>query len=392
MSLQNYRGFTRDAWLLVVYSFISWLGDNMAWFIFPFYLKSLGFDYTGIGIVFSLSTLAQASVLLFSGPLGTRMGYKRAVLLGISLMLLGRFVQVMYPSIVMLALGGVLIGMGIAFESPSYMALLSGEVSDEKRHYLFSLSSATGTIGSAVGFLLAGFLPGYLSYREVFALALIILPIRFVLVLFVKSVLANTDRRLNVNRKLLLRIGRFALPSALIGLGAGVTIPYMGLYFNQRFGTSLESIGWLFALQQFIMGLGMFVLPMIADRLGSVRTIVSFNGSASFLIAAMPFSPTFIVAAIIYIIRTILMNIVDPIWNAFMMGFFSKEERSTVMALNNLAWTVTYGIGQYIGGRLFDVSLTWPFLITASLYAFSMVVFWNFFSGTETKGYEPPSA
>jgi len=392
MSLQNYRGFTRDAWLLVVYSFISWLGDNMAWFIFPFYLKSLGFDYTGIGIVFSLSTLAQASVLLFSGPLGTRMGYKRAVLLGISLMLLGRFVQVMYPSIVMLALGGVLIGMGIAFESPSYMALLSGEVSDEKRHYLFSLSSATGTIGSAVGFLLAGFLPGYLSYREVFALALIILPIRFVLVLFVKSVLANTDRRLNVNRKLLLRIGRFALPSALIGLGAGVTIPYMGLYFNQRFGTSLESIGWLFALQQFIMGLGMFVLPMIADRLGSVRTIVSFNGSASFLIAAMPFSPTFIVAAIIYIIRTILMNIVDPIWNAFMMGFFSKEERSTVMALNNLAWTVTYGIGQYIGGRLFDVSLTWPFLITASLYALSMVVFWNFFSGTETKGYEPPSA
>ncbi|HDZ36331.1 MAG TPA: MFS transporter [Thermococcus sp.] len=392
MSLQNYRGFTRDAWLLVVYSFISWLGDNMAWFIFPFYLKSLGFDYTGIGIVFSLSTLAQASVLFFSGPLGTRMGYKRAVLLGISLMLLGRFVQVMYPSIVMLALGGVLIGMGIAFESPSYMALLSGEVSDEKRHYLFSLSSATGTIGSAVGFLLAGFLPGYLSYREVFALALIILPIRFVLVLFVKSVLANTDRRLNVNRKLLLRIGRFALPSALIGLGAGVTIPYMGLYFNQRFGTSLESIGWLFALQQFIMGLGMFVLPMIADRLGSVRTIVSFNGSASFLIAAMPFSPTFIVAAIIYIIRTILMNIVDPIWNAFMMGFFSKEERSTVMALNNLAWTVTYGIGQYIGGRLFDVSLTWPFLITASLYALSMVVFWNFFSGTETKGYEPPSA
>ena len=81
MPLQNYRGFTRDAWLLVVYSFISWLGDNVAWFIFPFYLKSLGFDYTGIGIVFSLSTLAQASVLLFSGPLGMRMGYKRAVLL-----------------------------------------------------------------------------------------------------------------------------------------------------------------------------------------------------------------------------------------------------------------------------------------------------------------------
>ncbi|NJD99918.1 MFS transporter [Thermococcus sp. LS1] len=392
MSLQNYRDFSRDAWLLVVYSFISWLGGNMAWFIFPFYLKSLGFDYTGIGIVFSLSTLAQASILLFSGPLGTRIGYKRAVLLGVSLMFLGRLIQVLYPTIVMLTLGGVLIGIGLAFEGPSYMALLSGEVSDEKRHYLFSLSSAMGTIGSAVGLLLAGFLPRYLSYREVFALVLIIIPIRFVLVLFVKSVLANTEKRLNINKKLLLRIGRFALPSALIGLGAGVTIPYMGLYFNQRFGTSLESIGWLFALQQFIMGLGMFILPMIADRLGSVKTIVSFNGSASFLIAAMPFSPTFMVAAFIYTVRTILMNIVNPIWNSFMMSSFSKEERSTVMALNNLSWTATFGIGQYIGGRLFDFSLTWPFLITAFLYAISMLVFWGFFRDAETKGYKSPSA
>ncbi|ACJ15489.1 permease of the major facilitator superfamily [Thermococcus onnurineus NA1] len=392
MSLQNYRDFSRDAWLLVAYSFISWLGGNIAWFIFPFYLKSLGFDYTNIGIVFSLSTLAQASVLLFSGPLGTRIGYKRAVLLGVSLMFLGRLIQVLYPTIVMLTLGGVLIGIGLAFESPSYMALLSGEVSDEKRHYLFSLSSAMGTIGSAVGLLLAGFLPRYLGYREVFALVLLIIPIRFVLVLFVKSVLANTEKRLNLNKKLLLRIGRFALPSALIGLGAGVTIPYMGLYFNQRFGTSLESIGWLFALQQFIMGLGMFILPMIADRLGSVKTVVSFNGSASFLIAAMPFSPTFMVAAFIYTVRTILMNIVNPIWNSFMMSSFSKEERSTVMALNNLSWTATFGIGQYIGGRLFDFSLTWPFLITAFLYAISMLVFWGFFRDAETKGYKSPSA
>ncbi|NJE47184.1 MFS transporter [Thermococcus sp. GR7] len=392
MSLQNYRDFSRDAWLLVAYSFISWLGGNIAWFIFPFYLKSLGFDYTNIGIVFSLSTLAQASVLLFSGPLGTRIGYKRAVLLGVSLMFLGRLIQVLYPTIVMLTLGGVLIGIGLAFESPSYMALLSGEVSDEKRHYLFSLSSAMGTIGSAVGLLLAGFLPRYLGYREVFALVLLIIPIRFVIVLFVKSILASTEKRLDLNKKLLLRIGRFALPSALIGLGAGVTIPYMGLYFNQRFGTSLESIGWLFALQQFIMGLGMFILPMIADRLGSVKTVVSFNGSASFLIAAMPFSPTFMVAAFIYTVRTILMNIVNPIWNSFMMSSFSKEERSTVMALNNLSWTATFGIGQYIGGRLFDFSLTWPFLITAFLYAISMLVFWGFFRDAETKGYKSPSA
>jgi MFS family permease len=391
MSLQNYRGFNRDAWLLVFYSFVGWLGGNIAWFIFPFYLKALGYDYTGIGIVFSLSTLAQASVLLFSGPLGARFGYKKTVLLGLSFILFGRLVQVLYPALVMLAIGGILLGVGMAFEGPSYMALLSGEVDDGRRHYLFSLSSAGGTIGSAVGLVLAGFLPRFLSYREVFALAVLFIPIQMGLVALVRSVLAHSEKSLRLDRGLILRIGRFALPSALIGLGAGVTIPYVGLWFNQRFGTSLESIGGLFALQQFIMGLGTFLLPMIADKLGSVKTIVSFNGSASLLIAAMPFSPTFYIAAAVYTVRTILMNIVNPIWNSFMMGLFKKEERSTAMALNNLSWTATFGIGQYIGGRLFDVSLTWPFLITALLYALSMAVFWGFFRG-ETKGYKPSGA
>ncbi len=388
MSLQNYRGFSRDAWLLVVYSFISWLGGNVAWFIFPFYLKSLGYNYGGIGVIFSISTLSQASVFLFSGPFGARLGYKRTVILGISLIFLGRLLQVLYPTMTLLVAGGVLIGVGMAFENPSYMALLSGEVTDEKRHYLFSLSSALGTIGSAVGLILAGFLQRYLTYREVFSLVLFIIPVRFILVLFVRSVLASSEKSLKLNRKLLLKIGRFALPSALIGLGAGVAIPYVGLWFNQRFGASLENIGWLFALQQFIMGLGTFLLPLIADRLGSVKTIVLFNGSASLLIAAMPFSPAFYIAALIYTVRTILMNIVNPIWNSFMMGFFEKEERSTAMALNNLSWTATFGVGQYVGGRLFDVSLTWPFIITAVLYAISMLSFWIFFAGRETKGYK----
>ncbi len=384
MSLQNYRGFGRDAWLLVAYSFVSWLGGNIAWFIFPFYLKSLGYSYSGIGTVFSLSTLAQASVLLFSGPLGARLGYRRTVLLGVSLIFLGRLVQVLYPQLVFLALGGVLLGIGMAFEGPSFMALLSGEVDERRRHYLFSLSSAVGTIGSAVGLILAGFLPRYLTYREVFALVLLIIPARLLLVALVKSVLADSEKLLRIDRGLIVRIGRFALPSVLIGLGAGIAIPYVGLWFNQRFGTSLESIGWLFAVQQFIMGLGTFLLPAIADRVGSVKTIVSFNGSASLLIAAMPFSPTFWIAALVYTVRTILMNIVNPIWNSFMMGFFEKEERSTAMALNSLSWTATFGLGQYLGGRLFDVSLTWPFLITAVLYSLSMAVFWAFFR--EEKG------
>ncbi|WP_342764671.1 MFS transporter [Thermococcus sp. Bubb.Bath] len=156
-----------------------------------------------------------------------------------------------------------------------------------------------------------------------------------------------------------------------------------GLWFSRRFETSLSSIGGLFALQQFIMGFGTFVLPAIADRVGSVKTIVAFNGSASGLIVGMPFLPSFQLAAVVYIIRTILMNIVNPIRDAFMMLFFPGGERPTALAIRNFSWTLTFGIGQYLGGYVFDRSLTIPFLMTETLYGLSMATFWALFAGED---------
>ncbi|WP_394296062.1 hypothetical protein [Thermococcus sp. PK] len=77
------------------------------------------------------------------------------------------------------------------------------------------------------------------------------------------------------------------------------------------------------------------------------------------------------------------MNIVNPIWDSFMMRFFTKEERATAVALRNFSWTTTFGIGQLIGGKIFDLSLVMPFFITGILYGFSMIAFWILFSKEE---------
>ena len=387
MSLQSYRGFSRDAKLLVLYSFIGWLGGNISWFILPFYYKSLGMDFTEIGVLFSITTIIEALLLLISGHISVKMGYKRTIFAALVTFSTARLIQVFFPLFWSLAFASALLGVGMALEMPAFMALLSGEADDRKRHYLFSLNSALGTFGAAFGMLLGGFLPKFLDggnpYQMTLLVATVFIPFQAITVFFVSPLLEREEKKLLLNRLILVKIFKFSLPSALIGLGAGVTIPYMGLYFNLRFGTGLESIGGLFALQQFIMGFGTFLLPLIADKIGSVRTIVSFNGAATALIACLPFMPTFLLAALIYTIRTILMNIVNPIWDAFMMRFFSGEERSTAIALRNFSWTSTFGIGQYLGGAIFDRSLVIPFFITGFLYGLSMVSFWMFFKKDE---------
>ncbi|WP_461864361.1 MFS transporter [Thermococcus sp.] len=387
MSLRDYRGFSRDAKLVVAYSFFGWLGGNIAWFILPFYFKAMDMDFTEIGTLFSVSTIVQSLLLLVSGQISVRIGYKKTVLLALVFYLTARAIQIFYPVFWVLIMASVVLGIATALEWPALAALLSGETTDERRHYLFTLNSALGTAGAAVGMILGGALPrlfgGSAPYRYTLMFALLFLIIQICLIAFVSPVLGREEKRLRIRRNLLLKIAKFAFPGALIGLGAGVTIPYMGLWFNLRFGTSLESIGGLFAIQQIVMAFGMFLIPLIVDRIGSVRTVVGFNGSATALIVALPFAPGFLIAALIYIVRTILMNIVNPIWDAFALRFFTKEERATSIALRSFAWTSTFGIGQYLGGIIFDYSLTAPFLITGILYGLAVVAIWILFAEHE---------
>jgi len=44
------------------------------------------------------------------------------------------------------------------------------------------------------------------------------------------------------------------------------------------------------------MAMGIFSMPILADRIGSVKTIVIFNGSATALIIALPLAPSFLIA------------------------------------------------------------------------------------------------
>lgn len=163
--MRTYLSFSRDAYLVVIYSFFGWLGGNIAWFIVPFYFKSLGMDYSSMGVLFSLSTIAQAALLLFTGPLAVKIGYKRSIILALIFFMSGRLVQVFLPEFHFLAIASVLLGIGMALEGPALMSLLSEEASDENRHYLFSMNSAMGTFGAAFGTLLGVFSPGFWTGR-----------------------------------------------------------------------------------------------------------------------------------------------------------------------------------------------------------------------------------
>ena len=256
-----------------------------------------------------------------------------------------------------------------------------------QRHHAFSISFGLGTIFNALGVLIAGFAPDFFTelgvsegtaYRLVVSLALLQFALVIPALLMISDVPVR-NLKINWSRELVVKMLKFSLPSALIGFGAGITIPYMSLYFKLQFGQTLAAISGVFFLQQLAMGLGSFVLPRLVHRIGPVKVITSFQSMAAFLFAIFPSIETFLLAAALYIIRSILMNIVWPINDSFMMGFFSTEEKATAAGIRRAFSTFMRGGGNYVGGLLFGMSLSYPFYATATLYVIATAIFYAFF-------------
>ncbi|WP_175060356.1 MFS transporter [Thermococcus sp. 2319x1] len=380
--------YNRDAKLLIAANAVGQLFLQFSIFIMPFYLRALGYGMDKMGIFFSIQTFAGGLFFLIAGQVSLKLGYKRTLILGALLGLMGRILQVLALNFYVIALGFFLIGANMGIKQPNFYALLSEEVEEKQRHHAFSISFGIGTILNALGVLIAGFAPDLfvetfglsreLAYRLVVSLAILQFAIVIPILLVIKDVPVK-NQRINWRKELVVRILKFSLPSAMIGLGAGITIPYMSLYFNLRFGQTLATISGVFFVQQLVMGISSFILPKLVNKIGPVKTISLFQSIAAFLFGIFPSLELFLLAAFVYIIRSILMNIVWPIDDAFMIGFFTTEEKATAAGIRRAFSTFMRGLGNYIGGILFSISLSYPFYATATLYVAATLIFYFFF-------------
>ncbi|MFA4641161.1 MFS transporter [Pyrococcus kukulkanii] len=378
----------KDVPVLVIATAVGQLFLQFSWFIIPFYLKALGYGMDKMGILFSIQTLTGGVFFLLAGQISLKIGYKKTLIIAAILGALRRVLQILAFNFLTLIAGFFLVGINMGLRDPNYSALLSEKVSsEEERHKLFSYSFGLGTLANALGVLVAGYLPGYLmgngmpkeiAYRIILSLALIQFAIVLPALAIIKDVPVR-EQKIKWRKDLIVKILKFSLPSAIIGLGAGITIPFMSIYFNMRFGRNIRDISWVFFGQQLVMGLGSFLLPKLVNKIGPVKLITYFQWSAALLFLIFPSLPTFLLAAIVYVVRSILMNIVWPVNDSFMMGFFSTEEKATAAGIRRAFSTFMRALGNYTGGVLFAVSLAYPFYATAILYILATAMFYAFF-------------
>jgi predicted MFS family arabinose efflux permease len=92
--------------------------------------------------------------------------------------------------------------------------------------------------------------------------------------------------------------------------------------------------------------------PVIARRIGVVRTMAFSHGLASLIWLILPLAPTFAIAAAMTIIRSYLAYMDNPLRSSFIMGVVRPEDRGAAAGFTTLSRHVPVAISPTLSAYL----------------------------------------
>ncbi len=173
-------------------------------------------------------------------------------------------------------------------------------------------------------------------------------------------------------------------PLIMISIGAGLTIPYVNLFFNSVFNLSSSEFSVLGSITAFLVFTFSLLVPSIRKKYGYWLTIVVVQALSICCLVIMAlmelyvtYSFALIIALIAYIFRQPLMHMAHPASNELLMNYVGKRNQELISALSSSLWSASWFISAKVFEwlRLLDFQYYEIFLITAGLYVVGNILF-----------------
>lgn len=394
------RMFSRNSRLYLVGSFLMGINAHIFQLLLNLYLKEMGFGESQIGFVVSGRAIGMTMAAIPVAILLSRIKLKPVLITGAILLSVFTF---FITSMEML---GLLIGFSIlAGISFSFFRVASGpffmrnSTSTERTH-LFSISFGMILLAGMVGSLFSGKivliiadLTGdiILGYRYTLYLGIVSSLLALIPFSKVKAKTPSVEEnKIVLSLKQLRRRGVYYLKISsanfIVGLGAGLVIPFLNLYFRDRFNQPPDRITFYYFLAHLVMLMGILTGPIIAKKIGLVRAVVTTQLCSIPFMFILSYSYVLPLVLVAFALRAGLMNIGVPIITNLGMELSHKKEQGLVNALLMIAWTSSWMISAAVGGVLIEkYGYTVTINTTIGLYVFSSVMFYFLFRNAESK-------
>jgi MFS family permease len=391
------RLFSRNARLYLAYTIVIGVAFGIYRLVFNFYVLGLGYDQSFLGKVLTANSLTALLVALPAGYLGDRLGRKYTLFLSsvaASVAVLG---MVLWHAPTGLFAMNVLFGAAQSLGAVTLGPFLMENSGEKERTYLFSFASGLQMIAASVGNWMGGWLPSTLGAARgvpatsATAYGMAIVAVAAVASLSVLPVLAIRRRRQARPGKLDLSPFQYArqrprlltkllLPTLVTSLGAGLFMPFMNIFFREKYNMPDETIGNLLAIGSLAMAIGLLVAPPLADRYGKIQVVVISQAVSIPFLIILGFAPFFWLSACAYLVRLSLMNMSGPVYQSFVMERVDEQARATVASLVSMAGSFGWAFSPTVSGWLqVNYGFNPVFALVIGLYIASIYLYWRFF-------------
>lgn len=174
-------------------------------------------------------------------------------------------------------------------------------------------------------------------------------------------------------------------PNFIIAVGAGLTIPFINLFFLQVHHINDESFALYGSFAYVLVSLGVLIIPIIKKNYGYevAITLIQILGTGCLLLMATTewiagYTYAAGIAVFFFILRQPLMNVAGPMTSELTMYYVGRKNQEMISAINSAIWSGSWFISGSAFGilRKAGVSYSIIFFLTVGLYA--IAIFWYY--------------
>lgn len=351
--------------------------------------NDLGFAAAAVGLVLGIRQIIQQGLDIFGGFFADRIGYRTAIVLGCLIRAIGFAGAGFAQTVVQLLLAAILIGVGGVFFDAAVSGALACYTHARNRSRIFTLQATLNNIGAALGPLLAFVIESHFGFRAVALVAsgffvwtalqayfflpdvsmaparaqpasnrLADDPLPPARPMSISQTFAAIKARPAYVRVVVLLVGFWMIQSQM-----SLTVPFAG----QRVA-GMNGVALLIGLNAFLAIPLQYPLVRLAERRLPAMQVIAL----STLVMAVGMALIFLASTFAWqIVGDILVTIgtlaIVPVMQTITAKVAPARALAAFYGFSVLGMGVGGGIGQYIGGSLYDLEHRWhlPWLMAA---------------------------
>lgn len=383
------KKLSKNIYLFLVINLIASFAMGIFNMFVGIYLKEIGYQEQFVGNILSINTFAIAIASIPSAYFIEKIGRKKSFTLGFVCIAVGSSCLVIFnnPSIIILM--AVINGFGMSIKTTAEGMYIVENTSVEERVSVFSTNFIISNVGMMSASFLGGVMSSYMSkyfsssqaITYIFIMSAILSLMALIPIYFMKEPEDLKPRSMKecingyvsiLNKKVI----NFMIYYFLIGVGAGMVVPFFSVYLKYSMNISDGIVGSILSISQFGCILGGMIIPFMSNKFGKINSVILCQLASIPFLLSIAFPQGILVITISFFMRNGLMNMAMPLIQNLSMEMVDENQRTNMSSLVALSGNISRAIGIAMGGFLMEnISYTTPYYFTVVFYLIAVMLF-----------------